>query len=258
MKENNLEKFGEFFHVPPHIVTFVPELLSEIWALGSLPGLIVEWFQELSLSPNTKVLDLACGKGAVAIALARTLQFEITGIDYFKPFILEAQKKAVELNVDKLCHFKHGDITNVENQMDNFDIVSMTAVGNVFGDTKQTVSRLRDMIKNDGYILIDDGYLSSNNKINHPDYKDCKNNDETISQLTAMGDKIINEKILTIDEITMQNRMNTERIEKKVITLSKKHPEYRQDFEHYLQWEKDECKILETDFTSAVWLLQKV
>ena len=90
MNEKDLQKYGNFFHVPPHIVKFIPELLSEIWALGSSPGLLVEWFQDLNLPANTKVLDLACGKGAVAISLAKTLQFKITGIDYFKPFIIEA------------------------------------------------------------------------------------------------------------------------------------------------------------------------
>lgn len=258
MNENDLKKFSKFFHVPPHIVSFVPELLSEIWALGSSPGLLVEWFQELNLPANTKVLDLGCGKGAVAITLAITLQFEITGIDYFEPFILEAQNKAEELNVDKLCHFKQADIINIVSQLKNFDIVTMTAVGNVFGDVKQTVIQLRKLIRNGGYIVIDDGYLSSSKHIDYPDYEYYKNYNETISQLTASGDKIIKEKIMTVEEVIMQNEMITKRIEKRVIALSKNYPEYKKDFYEYLQWEKDECKILETDITSAAWLLQKV
>jgi len=57
-----------YFQVDPAILRFVPELLQDLDALGSDPELVVAWLDEAGLrGPRTRVLDLGCGKGAVAV-----------------------------------------------------------------------------------------------------------------------------------------------------------------------------------------------
>lgn len=258
MTPKDAEVFSKFFHVPVHLVEYVPEILSDLWALGSLPGLIAGWFRELNLAEESRILDLGCGKGAVTITLAQSLNLKVTGIDYFEPFLKEAQKKAEELKVARLCNFILGDLRTLIDTMQDFDVVIMTAVGNVFGNYTETIKRIRKTIRAGGYILIDDGYLTFPQKVNFPGYEDYLGYEQTINALCYFGDRMIKEKIISSEEMKLMNDWNTERIARRIEDLAFKYPSYAQDFYDYLQWEKDECKILETEITSAVWLLQKV
>ena len=98
---------SDYFEAPPELLPYLPELLTDIWALGSSPVTVVEWLRSRQLPPETtRVLDLGCGKGAVSINLARELGFHILGIDFFEPFLAEAMEKARELGVEKLCSFE--------------------------------------------------------------------------------------------------------------------------------------------------------
>ena len=52
----------------PDFLPYLPELLVDLWALGSSPQSIIGLLSPLPLSSTeTRVLDLGCGKGAVII-----------------------------------------------------------------------------------------------------------------------------------------------------------------------------------------------
>lgn len=104
---------AEALGVSPEIVHYLPELLADIWVLGSWPKVIVDWLRHLDLPPqSTQVLDLGCGKGAVAIHLAQESGFRVLGIDLFPPFIQEAKFRASKYGLTSLCKFEIGDIRN--------------------------------------------------------------------------------------------------------------------------------------------------
>ena len=147
MKEVDPKDMAEYFNVTLELLPYVPELLSDIWALGSSPELIVEMLRSLKLSSmSAQVLDLGCGKGAVAITLAKELGFRIHGVDFFEPFILEATKRSKELGLSSLCIFEQSDIRHISARTRNFDIVVYTAVGGVLGSLDKCVERLRQFI----------------------------------------------------------------------------------------------------------------
>jgi 2-polyprenyl-3-methyl-5-hydroxy-6-metoxy-1,4-benzoquinol methylase len=101
-------------------------------------------------------LDLACGKGAVSVQLAKALGCRVTGIDIIPEFIDDAIKKAQEYGVESLCEFKRGDINEAVKTQKEYDIVILGAVGDVLGNPEQTIQKLKQTVKNSGYIFIDD------------------------------------------------------------------------------------------------------
>jgi SAM-dependent methyltransferase len=259
MKEITTKDIAEYFDVGPELVPYIPELLSDIWALGSSPKLIVDWLRSFEFTPmSTQVLDLGCGKGAVSITIAKELGFHIYGIDFFEPFVLEARRRSKELGVSRLCGFEQMDIRLVSEIKRDFTIVIYTAVGGVLGTLYQCVEKLRQFTHSGGIMIIDDGFCVTNSKIDLAGYEYCLPYRETIKQLTSHGDTILKEKILSFDEVKLMNQRDTEFITKRAKNLVKKHPELTNALTQFLEKEKRECEILGSDVASAVWLLQKI
>ncbi|HRS21797.1 MAG TPA: class I SAM-dependent methyltransferase, partial [Clostridia bacterium] len=64
------------------LIPYLPYLLQDLWELGSDPkeiiGLIRKNIQKVK---DLKILDLACGKGAASVKLAKELGCNVQGID---------------------------------------------------------------------------------------------------------------------------------------------------------------------------------
>lgn len=68
MLDNFEIEIAKSLDAKPELLPFIPELVADIWALGSSPDLAVEILKPVDLSPQTtRVLDFGCGKGAVSI-----------------------------------------------------------------------------------------------------------------------------------------------------------------------------------------------
>ncbi len=117
------------------LIPYLPYLLQDLWELGSSPKDMVHLISKnIIISEKTKVLDLACGKGAVSIKLAKELGCQVKGIDIMQDFIENAKKKAREFKVETLCEFIVGDINQYVEVEKGYDIVILGAVGEVLGN----------------------------------------------------------------------------------------------------------------------------
>lgn len=70
------------------LIPYLPYLLQDLFELGSSPKDMLEIIQKnIPLNKPLCILDLACGKGAVSIHLAKSIPCTIKGIDIMKDFI---------------------------------------------------------------------------------------------------------------------------------------------------------------------------
>ncbi len=252
-------KIAEYFNVVPELVPFIPELLTDLWELGSSPELILQWIHDFDLPPDLiRVLDMGCGKGAVSISLAKKFDFQVKGIDFFEPFLKEAEKKAKEFNVSTLCQFCLADIREAVLSETEYNMVIYTAIGSVLGSLDQSIGKLRLTVNEGGLIIIDDGFLKNSERIDFPGYRYCGSYKDTVDQLTSYGDQIIKEKVFSTEEIRFINQQNTDWISKRADNLAQQFPRQAELFYDFVENEKKECKILEHDVNCAVWMIQKV
>lgn len=71
------------------LIPFLPYLLSDLWELGSSPEDMISLISNnICMSTDIRVIDLACGKRAVSISIAEKFGCRIKGVDIMNDFIL--------------------------------------------------------------------------------------------------------------------------------------------------------------------------
>lgn len=244
------------------ILSFLPYLLQDFWELGSDPEVMVRLIKaHAQISPETRVLDLACGKGAVAVKAAEKLRIKVKGIDILPEFISYANQKAIEYNVADLCEFAVSDINESVCSEEGYDIVIYGAAGIVLGKPAEMLRKLKRVIKPGGYILIDEGFLPDNIKQN--DVKSSSYELLSESQWSALFEEEGLELIETDSDkdtdIPASGDSDTgmEFITARANELILKHPEKRELFEGYVQNQQNEYDDIDNTIKCVTWMLRK-
>lgn len=233
------------------LIPHLPYLLQDLWELGSSPrdilGLITEHIQA---PEGTRVLDLACGKGAVSVNLAKELGCLVKGIDLLPEFIDFALNKAQEFGVGELCQFVVGDITKSVQTEKGYDLVILGAVGDVLGNPEETITLLKNTVKKDGYIIIDDAYGNDETNRKYP------TREQWLAIFNRTGVRLIDEKIIDEDELASLNDEQQALIVKRANELKEKLPEKAHLFDSYIHSQQAECDELENEISGVTLLLQ--
>ncbi len=241
----------------PDFLPYLPELLVDLWALGSSPRSIIGLLNPLPLSSTeTRVLDLGCGKGAVSITIADQLGFRVTGVDASEAFLEVARKKAREYYVSNLCKFELADIFEFIKSPLTFHVVILASLGSILGTFEQCVKQLRQLIIPGGYIIIDDAYLRETAVVNRKGYEHYVNHDQTVGQLTTFGDNLIQE-VSTEEESRTINVQYLAAIKKRAKAFIKKHPHLAETVRQYIHTQEIECEVIDKNLCGTVWLLQR-
>lgn len=249
-------ELAAYFGVAPEIMPFVPELLQDLWELGSDPDLIVQWLGEQGLAERARILDLGCGKGAVAIAVAQALGCRVDGVDAMPAFVDIARRQAVKLGVHDLCTFGVGDLRDTVRRARHYNAVLLLSVG-VLGSPAEIVGDCRRCVPPGGLMIIDDAYLRQDAAVDFPGYQQLATRDETLRQLTSHGDHVIHEHTVPVEAVRAQNRKYTRWIERRAEQLAVRHPEHADAFVAYVAKERQECEILETAVACVIWMLRR-
>ena len=91
-----------------------------------------EFVGRLNIPPGSKVLDVACGTGNLAIPAARG-GAKVTGIDIAPNLLEQARQRAVSAGLD--AKFEEGDAERLAAKAGEFDVV-MTMFGAMFVDRR--------------------------------------------------------------------------------------------------------------------------
>jgi SAM-dependent methyltransferase/Flp pilus assembly protein TadD len=103
---------------------------------------------------STKVLIAGCGTGRQPISTARSFpETDVLAVDLSQASLAYAMRKAKELAVDNIS-FRHGDIMNLGELDQKFDIIECAGVLHHMKDPVAGWRILCDLLKDDGYMLI--------------------------------------------------------------------------------------------------------
>ena len=257
MDDEQKRQLAASLETTPELLPYLGELLADLWALGGNPGVVVELLRPLDLAlGSTRVLDLACGKGALAIPLASELGFRIDGVDLYPSFVADAKRRAAAAGVGDRCRFEVGDLRRRLRPRKAYDVVLYASVG-VLGRQDAAVSELRRAVPPGGYLVIDDGFLAGGSPLDRAGYEIYAGYEETVRSLESHGDRILRQVRIDPRELRRTNRRDTERIRRRAEALCARHPESAGLLRAYVERQEKECAVLEAFFVSAVWLLAR-
>jgi len=237
----------------PELLPYVPELLADLGELGGDARAITRVLDELNLAASASVVDLGCGKGAVAVDVAESLNLKVLGIDLFEPFIKSCKELAELRGVSELCHFIHGDILKLVGHIDPRDVVIFAALGDVLGPLEQTVSVVRQYAKPGGYIAICDGFIKDGGSSDFPGFEQYAERDDMVAQLTACGDTLVSEST----EAASFDTGEAEMIAARARTIAAQRPEIAADVLNFAETQAAEYDFLHENFIAAIWVLKR-
>jgi SAM-dependent methyltransferase len=238
------------------LLPFLPYLLQDLWELGSNPGDIISLMRRhMPMSKDTKVLDLACGKGAVSVNIAKEFGINVYGFDLLPEFVEFGAKKARELNVHTLCHFNLGDVNELVHTQKGYDCVIFGAAGNILGRPEETLIKLGKTVKSGGFIIINEAYLpdeADNAGIKYQNYEYLHHS--RWLRLFADSGLTLMEELPNVEGYDFD--ADNKAIAARAKELIARHPEKRGIFEGYVQSQLNECDDLENSLVSVTWMLR--
>jgi len=102
------------------------------------------------------VLDVACGRGASALAVARSFHCRVVGADLGREGIAEATRLAKEGRIDGLVSFLCGDGENLPLGAESFDAALCECSMSLFPDKVQGVAEMARLLRTGGRLGVSD------------------------------------------------------------------------------------------------------
>jgi len=239
-----------------NLYPYIPYILQDLCEFGASPEIIINLIKKhKSDFEKLKILDLGSGKGAVSIKIAKEFKCHCSGIDAVKEFVDESIIKAKEYNVEKYCEFEAGDIRTKIFNKTKYDIIILGAIGPVFGDYYSTITRLKKCLLSDGLIIVDDSYLDENSNFSHSQIEKKSN---IINQIANAEMRIIDEAIISKEQIKESNKNIFNKIRRRCEELIKKEPKNRLLFESYIKNQENENEVLEQKVICSTMVIGKI
>jgi len=119
-------------------------------------NLTAELADEIGISKDARVLDLACGNGETAIFLAKKYNCKVVGIDLAEKNVREAISKARSAGVNDLTEFVTGDAENLSFEDNCFDFVIAECSFCLFPDKQEASREMYRVLKSGGKLGMSD------------------------------------------------------------------------------------------------------
>ena len=246
---------AEALETTPDLLPLMPAILQDLPDLGGgCTGPVSEALEQLGLPRGSRILDLGCGRGELAIALARRLAAVVTGIEAFPPFVAAARAAARAAGVD--CRFEEGDLRRAVETARDYDAVLLVSVGPVFGDHAQTIAALRRTVQAGGLIVIADAHLDGSPPPGEV-WQAYADRATTERALQSAGDRLVLTRPLGADQRAW-NAHAMAAIRRRTAELASRHPDLAGALAAYTARQEREFAHLESGpAVSMLWVLEK-
>jgi SAM-dependent methyltransferase len=114
--------------------------------------------RRLGLGPDSRVLDIASGRGGPALILAEALGCHVHGIEIAPEFHAVAVERAVAVGLEERLVFDLGDGSAATVEPETYDAALCLGASFVYGSLADTVEALAPTIRRGGYVAVGEPY----------------------------------------------------------------------------------------------------
>ncbi len=117
--------------------------------------LMGEW---LRLGPESRVLDVACGKCGPALVLASAFGCRITGVERASEFAAAARERVGEAGLGDLIEVVESDAREFPLEPESWDVALCLGATFVWDDLDGTLSALAPAVRPGGHVVVGEPY----------------------------------------------------------------------------------------------------
>ena len=117
--------------------------------------LLGEW---LRLGPESRVLDIACGKCGPALVLASSFGCRITGVERYSGFVGTARERVAEAGLGELIEVVESDGREFPLEHEAWDVALCLGATFVWDDLDGTLTALVPAVRPGGHIAVGEPY----------------------------------------------------------------------------------------------------
>jgi len=110
--------------------------------------------ERLGLGPESRVLDIASGRGGPALVLAGTFGCRIRGVELSPDFQAVAVERAAAAGLSDLLSFEVGDGAEATFEPGEYDAALCLGASFVFGSLADTVEALAPAVRSGGHVAV--------------------------------------------------------------------------------------------------------
>jgi 2-polyprenyl-3-methyl-5-hydroxy-6-metoxy-1,4-benzoquinol methylase len=233
----------------PHLVPLFRGLPS----LGSSPRTITRLLQDSGVTSRSTMLDLACGKGALALAAAAAISCRVHAVDAYEGFIAEARRSARRRGLEHLVSFECADVEQYRKPAP-FDAVTMIGLWPV----EKGVERLRSLVRPRGVYIIDDVFFDPSRsrrvQVGRPGPPTLA---EVEQLVTDHGDRVERVHVESLTRLTIRSARALDRLQVNAAGLAAAHPSLRKDLGAFIAHHRRAARLLTGSWRPAVWVIRK-
>lgn len=235
----------------PDLLPVLGELFSGLAALGSTPRRLASILDDCGVSRRHRVLDLACGKGAVAVELADRLGCRVLGVDACPEFLDAARAAADRRGVASRCEWLAADLRRWKPDQP-FDVAMMIGLDGLLDAAR----RLRRFTKPGGLYVVDDAIRDAR----HPRarrYSDVPDAEEAAAQVHALGDRVLRRVLLPRSAVASRGRAIVDALESAASAAAKSHPRLRSSLAAFVRRHRYAGRDLVGPLRPTIWVVRR-
>jgi ubiquinone/menaquinone biosynthesis C-methylase UbiE len=240
---------------PASLLPVLSQLFAGMPSLGGMPGVVVRMLREAGIGRGHRVLDLACGKGPVAIAVAERLGCRVVAVDGYEHFLAEGARLAHRRGVSQFVRWVAADVGDLPRSLAGrrFDATVMLGL-HPLPDAARV---LRTMTVPSGVYVLDDCVLNPRARRIPSALADTPTLDECRGEISALGDAVEAAHLPTPSTIRRLNERLYSRLSRNARDIARQRPSLRGEIREFLSHKRHAHSLLQGPLRPCTWVIRR-